>query len=99
MPINEVIKRFWNWLKSLFRRRVAPQPHVPTEIEKKLADRILKRQVKEGRLVTTRQPGPNMPKSQPCPQGHGWKRRKQKTMGGANYHCNTCRQDFFVRAK
>jgi len=40
---------------------------------------------------------PNMPKYQPCPKGHGFKRRKEKTLGGASYHCNICGSDFFVR--
>ena len=39
---------------------------------------------------------PNMPKYQPCPNGHGSKKRTEKTLGGANYHCNKC-GDFFVR--
>ena len=48
------------------------------------------------RMVNTKQPGPNMPRYQSCPNGHGWKRRAYKTMGGAHYHCHC--GDFFVRA-
>jgi hypothetical protein len=40
--------------------------------------------------------GPNMPKYQPCPRGHGLKKRKRRTLGGAYYHCEKC-GDFFVR--
>ena len=95
--------RPWEFLKAvlfrlgnlIFRKHKRPE-HVATELEKKLGAKIAKRRAWEGRPVNTRQPGPNMPKSQPCPVGHGWKRRKEKTMGGANYHC-WC-GDFFVRA-
>lgn len=41
---------------------------------------------------------PNMPKFQPCPRGHGWKKRIEKTIGGARYLCNRCRDKFFVAA-
>ena len=40
---------------------------------------------------------PNMPKAQPCPRGHGWKKRTRKTLGGADYLCNKCGA-FFVSA-
>ena len=39
---------------------------------------------------------PNMPKRQPCPNGHGLKRRLGKTLGGAQYECNRC-GNFFVK--
>ena len=38
----------------------------------------------------------NMPKRQPCPFGHGWKKRVRKTIGGATYSCGKC-GEFFVR--
>lgn len=40
---------------------------------------------------------PNMPRFQPCPQGHGLKKRKKKTLGGAYYGCGIC-GNFFVKA-
>ena len=39
----------------------------------------------------------NMPKYQPCPFGHGWKRRRDKTLAGARYWCGQCDGSFFVR--
>ena len=39
----------------------------------------------------------NMPKYQPCPFGHGWKRRRDKTLAGARYWCGQCAGSFFVR--
>lgn len=51
-----------------------------------------------GRLVSTSRGGLNMPKKQPCPMGHGWKKRDSKTMGGAHCWCNTCQHHFFVKA-
>ena len=52
----------------------------------------------ESKAIDTRLFGPNMPKHQPCPEGHGWKRRESKTRGGARYWCNRCQGFFFVRA-
>jgi len=96
----EWIKTVLERIKALFRRKAKVEPiHQPTELEKKLAASIQKRQVREGRLVYTRQSGPNMPKYQPCPAGHGWKRRKHKTMGGAQYYCSNCKEFFFIRAR
>jgi hypothetical protein len=72
------------------------QTHVATDLEKKLGKEIQKSQ---GRAINTRRGGPNMPTYQPCPFGHGLKKRKAKTMGGATYYCNQCKGGFFVRAK
>jgi len=96
------IKKIWEWVKTMvfkLLRRPGHEPasHVMTPLEKKLARRIQKRQAREGRGIDTRQGGPNMPRYQPCHGGHGWKRRKRKTMGGAYYGCKKC-GDFFVRA-
>lgn len=38
----------------------------------------------------------NMPKRQPCPLGHGDKKRDYKTAGGATYWCNICKASFLV---
>lgn len=93
-----MIRRFWNWLKSLFRRR--PKTILPSPLDEKLGARIKKRQKREGRAYVPTKFGPNMPKYQPCPKGHGLqKKRKRKTLGGAYYYCNNCRSDFFVKAK
>lgn len=40
---------------------------------------------------------PAMPKYQPCPQCHGWRKRQEKTLGGANYYCKKCDTPFFVK--
>lgn len=49
------------------------------------------------RLIKTSRGGVNMPRYQPCPYGHGWKKRVEKTAGGAYYLCNRCPGKFFVR--
>jgi len=107
------MKKIWEWIKTMvskiadliprrFKREtpeeLRPAPHVMTPLEKKLGRKIQKKQAREAaRAVDTRQGGPNMPKYQSCPGGHGWKRRARKTMGGAYYGCKKC-GDFFVRA-
>jgi hypothetical protein len=92
-------------LRDLISRRskvdTPEEPPVLTELDKKLGRKIQKRQAEKAELaqpVDTRHGGPNMPKRQPCPRGHGWKRRKQKTMGGAYYGCRIC-GDFFIRSR
>lgn len=56
-----------------------------------------------GERIDTRRSGPNMPKYQPCPKGHGFKRIEDKavvgSVPGALYYCNQCKDNFFVRAK
>jgi hypothetical protein len=101
--IRAMVFKIADLIPDFFKRKapVEPEPasHVLTPLEKKLAREIQKREDKAreaGRAVDTRHDGPNMPKYQPCPQGHGWKRRKQKTMSGAYYSCPIC-GDFFVR--
>lgn len=75
-----------------------PAPHVMTPLEKKLGREIQKKRTRGTmRAVDTRQGSPNMPRYQPCSRGHGQKRRKRKTMGGAYYGCKKC-GDFFVRS-
>ena len=108
------IKKSWEWIKTMvykiadllprrFKREVPvepePAPHLETPLEKELGRKIQKKRDREvGRAVDTRQGGPNMPKYQPCPRGHGGKKRKQKTIGGAYYLCERC-GDYFVRAQ
>jgi len=46
-------------------------------------------------LRTTRRGGPNMPKSQRCPDCGAWAKRESKTIGGARYRCHNT--FFFVR--
>jgi hypothetical protein len=101
---------FWEWLKTMVAKltkllrlfkhessaHLVPTPNV--ELEKELGRQIQKRQARDlGRPIDTRRGGHNMPKYQPCPHCHGWKRRKEKTMGGAVYSCQKC-GEFFVRA-
>ena len=94
-------KRAWSMLSKLLRRsrggdsvEPEPAPHVDKALERKLA-----RQIQRGaaKAVDTCQGGPNIPRYQFCPRGHGSKKRTRKTMGGAYYGCKKC-GDFFVRA-
>jgi len=59
-------------------------------LSKKLFHRI-------GKVIPVSSEGLNMPKSQPCPLGHGLKPRVSKTSGGANYYCKQCKSEFFIR--
>jgi hypothetical protein len=79
--IKTILFNLFRWFR---KRKIAS---IPKEAESR----------EMARLVDTKQPGPNMPKRQPCPNGHGWKRRIYKTLSGAYYHCGLC-GDFFVRS-
>lgn len=81
--VKAILSQLLNWL----RRRVKS---VESTSKVKKVDEEL------ARLVSTKRSGPNMPRRQSCPNGHGRKRRDHKTMGGAYYHC-WC-SDFFVRS-
>jgi len=52
---------------------------------------------KSPKRISTKRPGPNMPKWQPCPQCRAGSPRGGKTQGGANYNCHT-HGVFFVTA-
>ena len=39
------------------------------------------------RYVSTQRGGLNMPKRRPCPVCGKWSKRRNKTLGGADYHC------------
>lgn len=75
------VKRFWTWLKSLLSKLFG---HSEDQAS-----------VESGTISPEQRPSRNfprwrhnMPKYQPCPFGCGWKRRLEKTMGGAKYWCN-----------
>lgn len=57
------------------------------------------KEIPKYRLVDTRSGGPNMPKYQPCSVHRVMGKRKQKTVGGAEYWCRRCHITFFVRSK
>ena len=96
------------WLKAILVKLPKLLPHrrgtrEETEpalglipLDKKLTKKE-ERAAKMGRPVDTRQGGSNMPRYQPYPLGHGWKKRTRKTMGGAYYGCSKCCDEFFVR--
>ena len=62
--------------------------------EKRWSSRRLFNQI--ARFIGTKRPGPNMPKRQPCPNGHGWMPRQQKTENGAYYFCHVESWSFLV---
>ena len=81
-----------NWLYLLikwFKQLFSQKQRAITRHEK---------QEQELRYISTSRGGPNIPKRQPCPMEHGWKKRDSKTVGGAYYWCNRCQHHFFVRA-
>jgi len=86
--MKKYLSLIWNKIKSLFNFLwYKPSVKGPEVKEKEML-----------KVVNTRQPGPNMPKYQPCPNGHGLKHRIYKTLGGAYYNCVIC-GDFFVRSR
>lgn len=91
----DILRMIWTWIKRLWHR---PVPDAIVEGDQQ------HRRFRLGspqRAVRQRRLGPfrlNMPQYQPCPAGHGWKRRREKTVRGATYWCEKCRGVFFVRA-
>jgi len=81
----------WSRLKRLLKKKgekETPKPRIVPIAEKSSSIPS----VPASRIVL------NMPRRQPCPFGHGWKRRAYKTLGGAYYWCNICPAAFFVGA-
>jgi len=81
---------FWNWLKALVSKLM--------KHSKATSPIIMPKSEESPKMRQMVFPTHNMPKCQPCPLGHGWKKRLQKTLGGASYWCNKCQSDFFVKA-
>ena len=75
--------------------RVPPEEPVLTQVKKSRDERWLERHPLM-KLVSSSREEPNAPKKQPCPLGHGWKKRVGKAMGGALYWCNVCQDEFLV---
>lgn len=90
-------------LSRFFRRRAKEEPREgeeKIEVAPKRRARAMPlwKSRRIFRVVSTSRGGPNMPKSQPCPQCGKWGQRDRKTMGGAYYRCSRCKSTFFVRA-
>ena len=79
----------WEKLKGLFRSKTAKSPQ-----ELQTVTRLPPKEQPTHKFISTSHGGPNMLKKQPCPLGHGWKKRNGKTMGGASYYCNRCKPRF-----
>lgn len=100
------IQKIWEWMKivaklpRLLPRRhqedPEPEPHVPTDLERELGEKIQRRQSRE-LLKTKKHDLPNMPKHQPCPECNRSSKRIEKTVSGAKYKCRK-HGEFFVRA-
>ena len=85
------MKKVWNWVKGILAklfRRTRHELVAETELPTKEPSKVVPIRFTH-----------NMPKYQPCPEGHGWKKRLVKTFGGANYWCNQCKSSFLVRAR
>lgn len=94
------MKVIWRWLINLFNKlfkhkKEAEPKDIPLEELKWESPKWFKSIF---RMVNTSHGGHNMPKFQPCPEGHGQKKRANKTIGGADYWCDICQCHFFVRA-
>ncbi len=48
------------------------------------------------RMLNPHRGGPNMPQRAACPKCAHYSPRVSKTLGGANYRCGRCHEDFFV---
>jgi hypothetical protein len=104
--IKDMVHKIADLIPDRFKHQDTkdPAPGVLTELDKQLGRKIQQRQAREkARAVDTRQGGPNMPKYQPCPKGHGLKKREDKAIvggiPGALYYCNICKDSFFVKVK
>ena len=86
----EKFERILEWLKAIVTKLF----HKPTKVSVKPEASLSKERPE---MATPIRWGHNMPKYQPCPFGHGWKKRIEKTMSGADYWCNVCRTRFLVR--
>jgi hypothetical protein len=103
----KMIKKIWEWIKAMVKlpkllprhqaqEEAEPAPGELTELDKKLGQKIQRRQEKMGKRVNTSAGGPNMPRYQFCTCGQRGKRTR-KTMGGAYYRCRI-HGEFFIRA-
>lgn len=90
--IKRLIQVVWHFLRNLFTR----EAKVPTEKPGKTWLDKMRERFATFRFVDTSLGGLNMPKFQPCPEGHGQKKRDSKAAGGAYYWCNTCQHHFFM---
>ena len=84
------IKRFIGWLKSILVRLFSKRE---IEVTNQIPSVIAPEVTPDKPVKFTH----NMPKRQPCPFGHGWKKRLEKTLGGALYWCNKCQTSFLVK--
>lgn len=84
----EKVKKIWEWVKAMVAKLFRQSK--PTQVQMKCAE--------SPKAIVPMRWRHNMPKYQPCPNGHGWKKRREKTMRGANYWCNRCLGNFFVSA-
>lgn len=85
-------------IKNLLLRFLRKKEAQRVEYEIPKEPQRIRREKKEQELryVRTNRGGLNMPKYQPCPKNHGWKKQRHKTLGGAVYWCNLCQDEFFV---
>jgi hypothetical protein len=103
-----MIKKIWDWIKSLAKlprllpgqhgqEEPDPAPGVLTDLDKQLGERIQRRQATE-RAIAARSADPNMPRYQRCACGRWGKRTQKAELGGkagAFYKCSV-HGEFFV---
>ena len=96
--IKEMVYEIADLIPRRFKREdPEPATGVPTDLDKKLGQKIQQRQEKMGKPVDTSKGGPNMPKYQHCPLCDRGAKRAGKTIGGAKYKCFK-HGEFFIRA-
>jgi len=80
--------KIWSWIVRMLKRLLGKNSEVPQSIPAPIVEE--KRKEAKYRVIKTSRGGPNMPKRQPCPECRGWRRRQEKTTGGAWYRCSRC---------
>ena len=89
-----MLNRLWAWVKNMVGRLFRRKKETVED-----ADRAGNIVGADGKYVSTRRGGPNMPKRQPCPLCRRMAKRVRKTVGGGHYYCRRCKSGAFVRAR
>ena len=87
----------WRRSKQVSAREGKSPEEVPIREKRKTRLERIRERFPSFRFISTSLGGLNMPKRQPCPVCGKGSKRREKTMGGANYHCPR-HGLFFVRA-
>ena len=85
----------WQKIKNYFKKKPEVKPKIDLAQLRWKSEKLFKRIF---RMISTKKPGPNMPKHQPCPDCYARSKRGRKFIEGAKYHCHS-HGEFYVRSK